>query len=120
MDGFSSVSSAGSGNRTEPISSAASLAFRGVRRELPRLQSAGAGLLLRYFFGPEDPVIAPGGKPYYPGGRVFSLTHSGTLAAIALSLVVGCVKMGEKLRAKEIVSLAFCAVAIACQYLNLI
>ena len=56
-----------------------------IARELPRLQSVGAGLLLRYFFGPADPVIAPGGKPYYPGGRVFSLTHSGTLAAIALS-----------------------------------
>ena len=56
-----------------------------LRREGPRLQSIGAGLLLRRFFGPEDPLAAPGGKPYYPGGRQFSLTHSGELAAIALS-----------------------------------
>ena len=43
-----------------------------LRRELPRLQSIGAGLLLRRFFGAEDPAVAPG------------LTHSGGLAAIAL------------------------------------
>ena len=55
-----------------------------LRREDKRLQSIGAGLLLRRFFGPGDPVIAPGGKPYYPGGRQFSLTHSGELAAIAV------------------------------------
>lgn len=55
-----------------------------LRREGPRLQSIGAGLLLRRFFGPEDPVIAPGGKPYFPGGRHFSLSHSAGLAAIAL------------------------------------
>ena len=30
-------------------------------------------------------MIAPGGKPYYPGERQFSLTHSGELAAIAVS-----------------------------------
>ena len=56
-----------------------------LRRELPRLQSVGAGLLLRAFFGAGDPLIAPGGKPYYPGERSFSLTHSGALAAIALA-----------------------------------
>jgi 4'-phosphopantetheinyl transferase len=55
------------------------------RSETPRLQSVGAGLLLRRFFGPEDPAVLPGGKPYYPGGPCFSLTHSGALAAIALA-----------------------------------
>ena len=55
-----------------------------LRRELPRLQSIGAGLLLRRLFGTEDPAVAPGGKPFFPGGRHFSLTHSGGLAAIAL------------------------------------
>ena len=54
------------------------------RQETPRLQSVGAGLLLRCFFGPEDPSLEPGGKPFYPGKRSFSLTHSGALAAIAL------------------------------------
>ena len=55
------------------------------RSETPRLQSVGAGLLLRRFFGPEDPAVLPGGKPYYPGKQPFSLTHSGELAAIALA-----------------------------------
>ena len=55
-----------------------------LRRELPRLQSAGAGLLLRAFFGPDDPMIAQGGKPSFPGKGFFSLTHSGTISAIAL------------------------------------
>lgn len=55
-----------------------------LRREDARLRSIGAGLLLRQFVGPEDPLIAPGGKPYCPGGPEFSLTHSGDLAAIAL------------------------------------
>jgi 4'-phosphopantetheinyl transferase EntD len=54
------------------------------RPEAPRLQSVGAGLLLRCFFGPEDPLEAPGGKPFFPGKRPFSLTHSGGLAAVAL------------------------------------
>ena len=53
-------------------------------REDARLRSVGAGLLLRRF-SPGDPEIAPGGKPFFPGGRHFSLTHSGALAAIALA-----------------------------------
>ena len=56
-----------------------------LRREVPRLQSIGAGLLLRAFFGAGDPVAAPGGKPFFPDRRPFSLTHSGNIAAIALA-----------------------------------
>ena len=55
-----------------------------LKRELPRLQCIGAGLLLRRFFGSAEPLTAPGGKPYYPDAQRFSLTHSGTLTAIAL------------------------------------
>ena len=54
-------------------------------REDARLRSIGAGLLLAHIFGPSDPVIGAGGKPFFPGGRHFSLTHSGALAAIALA-----------------------------------
>ena len=55
-----------------------------LRRELPRLQSIGAGLLLARFFPGRDPVTGPNGKPLLPGGREFCLSHSGTLAVIAL------------------------------------
>ena len=43
-----------------------------------------------------------------------------TSLSIVISLVVGFVRMRQKLTWREIVSLIFCAVAIACQYLNLI
>lgn len=56
-----------------------------IRREEARLQSIGAGLLLRRaslcppFFHGEH------GKPYSPEGPWFSLSHSGTLAALAVN-----------------------------------
>ena len=58
-----------------------------LRRDLPRLQSIGAGLLLARFFPGRDPLAGPNGKPFFPGGREFSLSHSGDLAVIALAEV---------------------------------
>ena len=55
-----------------------------IRREEARLQSIGASLLLRAA-GIEPPFVCEHGKPYIPGGPHFSLTHSGTLAALAVS-----------------------------------
>lgn len=55
-----------------------------IRREEARLLSIGAGLLL-CAAGLEPPYSYGGhGKPFVPGGRHFSLTHSGSLAALAL------------------------------------
>ncbi len=56
-----------------------------LRRGPSRLLSLGAGLLIARFFPGKEPLIAPGGKPYIPGGPEFSLSHSGTLAVIALA-----------------------------------
>ena len=56
-----------------------------LRRESSRLQSMGAGLLFTRFFPGREAVFRPGGKPSVPGGREFSLSHSGTLALIALA-----------------------------------
>jgi len=56
-----------------------------LRRELPRRQCVGAGLLLRYVFGPRAPEHTPSGKPYFPGERSFSLSHSGAAAALAVA-----------------------------------
>ncbi|MBQ5350370.1 MAG: 4'-phosphopantetheinyl transferase superfamily protein [Oscillospiraceae bacterium] len=58
---------------------------RRLRRGPSRLLSLGAGLLIARFFPGKEPLIAPGGKPYIPGGPEFSLSHSGTLAVIALA-----------------------------------
>lgn len=58
---------------------------RRLRRGPSRLLSIGAGLLIARFFPGKEPLIAPGGKPYIPGGPEFSLSHSGTLAVIALA-----------------------------------
>ena len=56
-----------------------------IRREEARLRSIGAALLLRAA-GIEPPFsYGEHGKPYIPGGPQFSLTHSGTLAALAVS-----------------------------------
>ena len=56
-----------------------------IRREEARLRSIGASLLLRAA-GLEPPfACGEHGKPYIPGGPHFSLTHSGTLAALAVS-----------------------------------
>lgn len=55
-----------------------------IRREEARLRSISAGLLLREA-GIEPPfAYGEHGKPYIPGGPHFSLTHSGTLAALAV------------------------------------
>ena len=56
-----------------------------LRSGPPRLQSLGAGLLLRHVFGPRDPAIAPGGKPFFSGEAEFCLSHSGRFAALAVS-----------------------------------
>ena len=58
---------------------------RRLLRSSPRLLSIGAGLLIARFFPGREPLIAPGGKPYVPGGPEFSLSHSGALAVIALA-----------------------------------
>lgn len=58
---------------------------RRLRRGPSSLLSIGAGLLIARFFPGKEPLIAPGGKPYIPGGPEFSLSHSGTLAVIALA-----------------------------------
>lgn len=58
---------------------------RRLRRGPSRLLSLGAGLLIARFFPGKEPLIAPGGKPYIPGGPEFSLSHSGALAVIALA-----------------------------------
>lgn len=56
-----------------------------IRREEARLRSIGASLLLRAA-GLEPPfACGEHGKPYIPGGPHFSLTHSGTFAALAVS-----------------------------------
>ena len=56
-----------------------------IRREEARLRSIGASLLLRAA-GIEPPfACGEHGKPCIPGGPHFSLTHSGTLAALAVS-----------------------------------
>ena len=56
-----------------------------IRREEARLRSIGASLLLRAA-GIEPPfACGEHGKPYIPSGPHFSLTHSGTLAALAVS-----------------------------------
>ena len=54
-----------------------------LRRPGPRRQSIGAGLLLRYVFGPKTPDRTKSGKPFFPGERCFSLSHSGTWAVLA-------------------------------------
>lgn len=55
-----------------------------LRREEARLLSIGAGLLLR-MAGLEPPfAFGEHGKPYLPGGPAFSLTHTGTFAALAV------------------------------------
>ena len=58
---------------------------RRLRRGPSRLLSIGAGLLIARFFPGKEPLIAPGGKPYIPGGPGFNLSHSGTLTVIALA-----------------------------------
>ena len=55
-----------------------------LRREEARRQSVGAGLLLAHFFPGRRPQSGPGGKPYIPGERCFSLSHSGAMIVIAL------------------------------------
>lgn len=50
-----------------------------------RLRSAGAGLLLERFLPGAEIRVSPRGKPYVPGGPEFSLSHSGELAALAVS-----------------------------------
>ena len=54
-----------------------------LRRGQLRLQSIGAGLLLRYVFGPRTPERTAAGKPFFPGERCFSLSHSGERALLA-------------------------------------
>lgn len=55
-----------------------------LRRPGPRLQSIGAGLLLRYVFGAKSPDHTKAGKPFIPGERCFSLSHSSTRAVLAI------------------------------------
>lgn len=55
-----------------------------LQRPGARLLSIGAGLLLRAAGLDGPAAYGEHGKPYVPGGREFSLAHSGTLAALAL------------------------------------
>lgn len=55
-----------------------------LRPEEKRRQSTGAGLLLGRFFPGASVTTDEHGKPYVPGGRCFSLSHSGAAAVIAL------------------------------------
>lgn len=55
-----------------------------VRIHAARVRSVGAGLLLGRFFPGREVRVSARGKPYVPGGREFSLSHSGALAVIAL------------------------------------
>lgn len=55
-----------------------------IKNENARLRSLAAGLLLRRFVGNAPLSYGPAGKPYVPGGRSFSLSHSGEFAVIAL------------------------------------
>ena len=50
-----------------------------------KLRSLTAGLLLRRFAGPGPYAIGARGKPYLPGGPCFSLSHSASLAVLAVS-----------------------------------
>ena len=56
-----------------------------LRHQEARLRSAGAGLLLRHFFGEKSVSRTSRGKPYIDGATPFSLSHSGTLAVLAVS-----------------------------------
>ena len=58
---------------------------RRLRRGPSRLLSIGAGLLIARWFPGKEPLIAPVGKPYIPGGPECSLSPSGALAVIALA-----------------------------------
>ncbi len=51
----------------------------------PRLRSLGAGLLLRAAFGSRTYETGEQGKPYFPGGPCFSLSHSGGVALLAVA-----------------------------------
>ena len=51
----------------------------------PRLRSVGAGLLLRAAFGERAYETGAQGKPYFPGGPCFSLSHSGGAALLAVA-----------------------------------
>ena len=51
--------------------------------EVSRLQCIGAGLLLRYVFGERIPRHTAAGKPFFPGEKCFSLSHSGMRAVLA-------------------------------------
>ena len=55
-----------------------------LQREDARLLSIGAGLLLRAAGIVSPLAYGEHGKPHLPGGRHFSLTHSGKIAALAL------------------------------------
>lgn len=55
-----------------------------IQNENARLRSVAAGLLLRRFVGLAPLSYGPAGKPCAPGGRGFSLSHSGEFAVIAL------------------------------------
>ncbi len=56
-----------------------------------KLQSLGAGLLLRCFFGDKVPERNSQGKLYFDDGPFFNLSHSGRYAVLAVSdSPVGC------------------------------
>ena len=55
------------------------------QRGLPRLLSIGAGLLLRRYVGDAPIILSPGGKPRMEGAPCFNLSHSGTLAVLAVA-----------------------------------
>ena len=55
-----------------------------LRFDGDKLLSLSAGLLIRHAAGEGDPALNAYGKPYFPGGVHFSVSHSGRCAAIAV------------------------------------
>lgn len=56
-----------------------------IKRESARLLSIGAALLLRKYIGDTPLILSPEGKPRAEGAPCFNLSHSGTLAVLAVA-----------------------------------
>lgn len=57
-----------------------------IMRPEGRLQRIAAGLLMRRIFGSAAPVLAEHGKPFFPEGPCFNISHGGAYAVLAVSV----------------------------------
>lgn len=56
------------------------------RQHDDQVRSLAAGLLERRFVHPGEPLTGPHGKPYFPDGPQFNLSHSGQYVVLAVSI----------------------------------